>query len=351
MKYRATLLALLVAALLLAAPGPGAAQDVQVAQALEEGESQAQAIRGLQFKREVPVRFYTRDELRQYLVSDRDRLYPTEQREQDEAVLKLLGLIDEDVDYQQLMLDLETENISAFYENEEDYIALLSDQEYLGPYELNTILHESVHALQDQYFDIHRPPLYDDREGVNDVTLAGISLVEGDASVCNTIYYTTIPAQDYRAIFDEAASIPTPVYDAAPEYVKTRLYFPYKEGLSFAPLPVRRRRFRGRRPRLRGSPGLQRTGHPPGEVPGGRGADVPGAARHSHVAGQGVGVGADGGGGRIPPARDARDRSGRGRGRAGGRRLGRLGVSLLHGRRGRRPPGSGAGLGRRGGGG
>lgn len=233
MKPRAVVLVSLLTTLLLALPGLGLAQEIPASQALEEGRSQAQAIRGLEFEQDVPVRFYSRDELRQYLLDDRDRLYPPEQREEDEAVLKLLGLIPVEVDYQQLMIDLETENISAFYENEEDYIALLADQEYLGPYERNTILHEYVHALQDQHFDIHQPPLYDDREGVNDLTLAGISLVEGDASVCNTIYYTIIPEQDYRAIFEKAASIPTPVYDSAPSYVQARLYFPYQEGLGF----------------------------------------------------------------------------------------------------------------------
>ncbi len=234
MRFRAVLAISLLAVFMLGLPAPLPAQEIPASQALEVGESESQSIRGLTFEQEVPVRYFNRDELKQHLIDFYATHYPTEQQEQDEAVLKLLGLVGGDVDYPRLMLDLYTEQIAAFYENEDDYIAFLAGQENAGPYQLNNLIHEYVHALQDQNFDIHRPPFYDDRDGVNDLTLAGISLVEGDASICNQVWYGMIPEQEYQAIFDEAESIPTPVYDAAPDYVKSRLYFPYEEGLDFA---------------------------------------------------------------------------------------------------------------------
>ena len=102
---------------------------------------------------EVVPMFMTREELAASLIEDLE-----EEREEilkSEALLKILGMIPQDADLYQMLLDLYGEQVVGFYDTETQELYMIKDIEEITPLEEVTLAHEYVHALQQQYFDIH----------------------------------------------------------------------------------------------------------------------------------------------------------------------------------------------------
>jgi hypothetical protein len=154
-------------------------------------------------------------------------------------VLKRLGLLPVEADYQQLILDLLMEQVAGFYD---PYAAKLYIADWL-PLEMQrpALAHEIQHALQDQHFDLKRfaEPIKDN----GDLQLARSSLVEGDGTVVMMEFQAQqmgLPLDQLQEAIGQLGSEVmqrgvgnTPVFDKAPVFLKETLMFPYFGGLSF----------------------------------------------------------------------------------------------------------------------
>lgn len=216
------------------------AQSPATMQKIEEVKGEVERIRGLQEKTTIQVRFLNQDQLKELLLEDYDQEYPPEERERDEAILRILGFMGEDVDLDTLMIDLLTEQVAGFYDPHKKYLALISEEEKMDVMDRVNLAHELTHALQDQYFQIDRPPFEDPHSTNSDATFAASCLVEGDATLTMQSYTQTLSVSELEELRRKSGEIETEKFDQAPAYIRDSLLFPYNEGIDFCSYLFRR---------------------------------------------------------------------------------------------------------------
>ncbi|MBK5093505.1 MAG: hypothetical protein JJE48_08325, partial [Actinobacteria bacterium] len=121
-----------------------------------------------------------------------------------------------------------TEQIVGFYDTETKDITIVG-----GTMDEITMAHEITHGLQDQNFDLEKPPL-DNEEYNGDNDLAVTSLVEGDAMVTMLDYaleYIDVEKLTEAELAESGTS--SEELDKAPAYIRESLLFPYEEGMNF----------------------------------------------------------------------------------------------------------------------
>src|SRR5439155_19012222 len=146
--------------------------------AADEIIRQVSALRGLKAKGPLARGVLSRDAIGQKLKERLAKEYTPEEVRGEARVLKRLGLLPPDADYEKLILDLLMEQVAGFYD---PFAAKLYIADWL-PLEMQrpALAHEIEHSLQDQHFDLKRfaSPIKDD----GDKQLAHSALVEGDAT-------------------------------------------------------------------------------------------------------------------------------------------------------------------------
>lgn len=161
-------------------------------------------IRGLAPLDDIEKGVKTREELRAILVEKLAEEQTDRQMRQEAAVFRKLGLIPEDLDYREVILDVLTEQIAGFYDQKEGKLNIM-----VGiPLDLQrpAMAHEIFHAIQDQHFDLTRMlEPFESREH-GDFHLARSALIEGDATVLMidfALYQEgTLPRNDFRSLVD-----------------------------------------------------------------------------------------------------------------------------------------------------
>lgn len=195
-------------------------------------EDEMQDIRQLELLEPLDISVQNRDDLREMLLDSFDDYSPAEQ-DRDQRVMILFGLIEPGTDLVQLQLDLLGEQIAGYYDPETKAMVVVStgDGERMSASDEITFAHETVHALQDQHFDLVN--VFDDAMlGGDDEYLAMSALVEGDASLAQVQYIVEHPALLLQ-LQSELASLDSTELDNAPAFISGTLLFPYDQGLNF----------------------------------------------------------------------------------------------------------------------
>jgi len=195
---------------------------------------------GMDLRAPVRLEVRSRDDLVRYLVGKIDEELPEEEAHARVEAYALLGLMPPDLDLRAALLDLYTEQVAGFYEPDSTALFVLDDQppEALRP----LLIHELVHAVQDQTVDLRAltaPDLGNDR------ATAAQAAIEGQATLVMFEYLTeqmTGVAVDFGRIPDfgaqvrpalEAMNGQFPALAGAPRVVRESLLFPYVEGAGF----------------------------------------------------------------------------------------------------------------------
>ncbi|TAK04462.1 hypothetical protein EPO44_06795, partial [bacterium] len=213
---------------------------------LQEIKTRVAALRGLDFKREVPIEIKSKEEMRRHFERDLEREYGNEKLQKIAVAYAKLGLFPEALDLKKSLLDFYTAQVAAFYDPETKKLVLpedlgggillgalqfLSQRDILGEM---VLAHELTHALQDQHFSLEdrlRPSSNDDK------TLAFHAMVEGDATLSGFGYLfggiddqsLALINQTVRESLQEARSTLSDV----PEAIIEELLFQYYGGVSF----------------------------------------------------------------------------------------------------------------------
>ncbi len=217
---------------------PKAPKDALLA-AADEIARQVAGLRGLALKAPLQRGVLTRDEIGAKLKDRIGKEYTPEEVRVEARVLKRLGLLPADVDYEKLLLDLLMEQVAGFYD---PFSAKLYIADWL-PLEMQrpALAHEIEHALQDQHFDLKRfaTPIKDD----GDRQLAHSALVEGDATAVMLEFQAQaagLPPEQLGELIAQMGKQllsgsygQTPQFDKAPPFVRETLMFPYLTGLLF----------------------------------------------------------------------------------------------------------------------
>lgn len=241
--------------LLLAAPLPGLPKGVEAlrpetTKKMEELLTAAEKYRGLKALRPVPAgsmgKEGVKDKLREILKTQ----VPPEALKGLETTLKAFGFIPERMDLSRYYVDLLGSQVAGFYDPDEDYMALVRHSGKgageLAGMEDAVLVHELVHALQDQHFDLEKLMGSDP---LADAATASSALVEGDATLAMTSYslgtnLETMPGSDRvvetmlkrpDTLLEAAADLPgSRELASAPAWIRENLLFGYFQGMAFS---------------------------------------------------------------------------------------------------------------------
>jgi len=248
MRHRfASLLIGGLSALSLAACRRGeAAGDGPYADKVAADVPKIEAALGVKFKTPPKLEIRSRDEVRKFLVAKLEEPGVQKQLANQEAIYKMLGLVRDTMRLADFYVKVLTEQIMGFYDPKTKvlYVVNGAPEEYVGI----TIMHELIHALQDQYANLDS---LEHIEGDDDRQLAAQAVVEGQATY-DQMYIMAggggnIAAQlpggweSIRQTIRDAQKT-QPVFASAPMVIQETLLFPYINGSDF----VRRFNARGK---------------------------------------------------------------------------------------------------------
>jgi hypothetical protein len=186
------------------------------------------SLRGLEPQREVERTFITRAELESLLSSQlkeaRDEMSNVQQ------LLAMLELVPSDIDLYQSSIDLHTEQVLGFYDSETETFHIVGEGERFGPQEESVFVHEYVHALQQQHFDISA--LKERVEDDSEASAALDALIEGDAYLL-TMAYMALYFTKEEQLEAVKANEDSPVFNQMPYFLQRHFLFEGVEGISF----------------------------------------------------------------------------------------------------------------------
>lgn len=202
-------------------------------------------LRGLEFKRPVPVEMQTPEELRAYIDKQTDEEVPPEKARNLGKIVKRLGLHPgpEIEDLRMTMRGVLGSQVAAYYDTDNERIFIIAE----GGDEIErggVYLHELYHALQDQYFNLE--DYLSDKRGLDeDQALARVAVVEGEATFAQTHWMVSrlfdgkpppgVVAQGLRMQAEAPLSGPEVMADgeAIPPFILEILVGNYVRGAAF----------------------------------------------------------------------------------------------------------------------
>lgn len=214
---------------------PSAELPADIARQMDEIEQQVIRLRGLSPTGEVTRALLTPDELRQRVIDDFLEDYTADEARDDALTLAAFGLLEPDFDLYEFYIELFSEQVAGFYDNETRSMYVIQDQGFRGPQRL-TYAHEYVHALQDLNYDFERGLHYNDEacEQDSERCAALQALIEGDASFMEIQWFTNhATPKDAAEIQEFYSNYKSPVYDSAPAFMQEDFLFPYDSGYAF----------------------------------------------------------------------------------------------------------------------
>lgn len=147
-------------------------------EALQAALHRASGVRGLRPLRPVTAERLGRSAVIARIKAKVERDLPPQVLRAQGELLGALALIPPDYDYLAGIYALLEEQVAGFYDPEAGTLVLLDDLSDAGAEE--TLVHEQVHALQDQHYGLQRLLKY--RPGDSDWVAAAQTLSEGDAT-------------------------------------------------------------------------------------------------------------------------------------------------------------------------
>ena len=193
---------------------------------VRELQAYVEQARGLKFKVPVQVKLLEdaafRARLREVSEDDVGEL------EKTAKVLRALYLLDRGVDLKKSLDGLLGAAVAGFYDPETDELVVRGAR--TTPYVRSVLVHELVHALQDQHFNLHRPEL-DNRD--DEASQAFSTVVEGDAVRIQEQYRRSLSRSERREAEQEEAAQGGSIGDEIPDVLLALIGFPYQVGPAF----------------------------------------------------------------------------------------------------------------------
>ena len=249
MSYPTRVWTIAVAALAVAASGSSAqtvasdlvvSSDAELAALAAELLPQLATRSGMELREPVRLERRSREELVRYLTTKMDEELSEEEARATVQAYALLGLVPADFDLRAMLMALYTEQVAGFYEPDSTALFVMDDQ---ADEDLESLLlHELVHAVQDQTVDLDR---ITDPELGNDRARAAQAAIEGHATL---IMFEYMIERDLGQAVDlsrlpgfgpmlrqglEGARDQFAVLATAPRVLQESLIFPYIEGAAY----------------------------------------------------------------------------------------------------------------------
>lgn len=208
---------------------------------IERLQEVTEEVRGLPFLEPPRVTVLSTAELAERVRELIDEELDPEELEVDQAVMRLLGLLEPGTDLRRLYLDLYAEQVAGFYDGDTGELVVPARPEGLSPLNRVTLVHELVHSVTDQHFAFHDHFVRLDEEERYDEASAFQALIEGDATFYQLVYLQEhVPRDEQIEVAMEALDQESEVFDRAPRFLRDLLIFPYDTGTTLVTELVRR---------------------------------------------------------------------------------------------------------------
>ena len=149
-----------------------------------------------------------------------------------QALYMVLGIMDRDASLHDLLLNLYREQVIGLFDSEEKQLYIVSDADEIRALDQVAYAHEFTHGLQQQHFDIHSTSKA--LQGNSDQALAYRGLVEGDATLTETVYMIQHMDDEQMAqIAEDSTALDSTALESAPHVIQREFTFPYREGPQF----------------------------------------------------------------------------------------------------------------------
>jgi hypothetical protein len=236
MNYR-LLLGALVAAAVVGCRGKDAPENETYAEKVTRYVPQIENALGVKFKTPPKMEVRTRDQVREFLLQRMQEPEIKKQVANQEVMYKLLGLAPDTLHFSDLLVRLLTEQIIGYYDPKTKvlYVVQGSPADYSGI----TIMHELIHALQDQYTNLDS---LQHIIGDDDRAAAAQAVIEGQATY-EQLYIMSGGGNNIAAQFPGGwdtmrqairENMKTqPVFSSAPRALQESMLFPYINGADF----------------------------------------------------------------------------------------------------------------------
>ena len=214
----------------------------------EELKKKVEVVGELQFLRQVPIDFMSREELARYIKQLFEEEYSVDIAKREERALRALGFLTSGQDLRSIRFRVLNENIAGFYDDRPHVKKLfaISSGTKLNLMNQLVLSHELRHAVQDQHLNLRQ--VFGGRSDYDDRKLAALSLIEGDATLLMERYMSSGGGQestglegllggwgeealDGRGLAEMFAG---PELRNAPPVVREQLIVPYLEGRRLA---------------------------------------------------------------------------------------------------------------------
>jgi len=193
-------------------------------------------LRGLRFRRQVPVTIESPTKLARRLLRTLDAETDEAREAREGRALAVLGELPLGTDLPRLRRRIQAESVLGFYlpGRAPKGRLFVRSSRGLDPYAKVVLAHELTHAVTDQHYDLTHSDRLAAATGRDDEETAYSALVEGDATLVMQRYLRErLTAAERVAAGQASAGDRTPRRDAAPAVIREPMLFPYREGLRF----------------------------------------------------------------------------------------------------------------------
>lgn len=202
---------------------PLSEQDLEVL--VDELQAYVAEARGLEFLRDVEIELADDAAFQARLLEDFED--DADEIAKVEVFYKALGLLEPDADLLEELRGIYSAGVLGFYDPETDELVVRGTA--LTPYVRQTIVHELVHALDDQHFELDRDDEYDERK--DEIGSGFSAVVEGNARRIEQEWLDEQPeAVQEQAKAEEEAFADGIDVDAFPEILLFEIGAPYELG-------------------------------------------------------------------------------------------------------------------------
>jgi hypothetical protein len=209
---------------------PGAAPvDATISDRIDELIVEAQQIRNLEFLEPVDVVLLTDEEYQARFAEIFEEDLAEEDVQATNALLRVLGIIGPQDDFRELVETLYSAGTGGFYDPETEELVVRLVGGDFGPYAESVVLHELIHALQDQHFE-----LSDDRADLDgDAYYVATAIIEGDALLREATFVQAMSLADQARYLSDVSSIDLSALDTLPDYIVNSFQSAYLDGFMF----------------------------------------------------------------------------------------------------------------------
>jgi hypothetical protein len=206
--------------------------DLLNASIRSELEANVLDLTGLTLVVPVDQTLITQTELRDRIESDFAEEVTPEDVRRDTLVLSTFDFLDQDYDLYTALIDLYSEGVLGFYDPETTEFVVVSNDDALDVAEQLTHVHEYVHALQDQHYNLD---LIDDENIDTEAATAFRALAEGHASFVEVLYLTSgyFSDEEIEGILAAIEEEDSSYLENIPPIIVADLEFPYSAGFTF----------------------------------------------------------------------------------------------------------------------